>query len=194
MVELDPNNFERAQKLAEAQIRNGDLEAAGPHLAILAEGLAARGQHDDAINVAERGLAAKQDPKLARIAAQLYLDRGLPKDGAAAFVKIQLLYKHAPKDLDTLGLLARALYCQPRVLILDEGTANLDEATEELIADLVEKMPITRIVVAHRPALIRRATRVFRINERQIAEVDAPVNGDHRDVAVGSGPTLVSVG
>jgi ATP-binding cassette subfamily B protein RaxB len=91
-------------------------------------------------------------------------------------------------------LLARALYGQPRVLFLDEGTANLDEETEAAIADLIEKMPITRIVVAHRPALIRRATRVFRINERQIAEVDAPVNGDHRDVAVGSGPTLVSVG
>jgi ATP-binding cassette subfamily B protein RaxB len=91
-------------------------------------------------------------------------------------------------------LLARALYGQPRVLFLDEGTANLDEETEAAIADLIEKMPITRIVVAHRPALIHRATRVFRINERQIAEVDAPVNGDHRDVAVGSGPTLVSVG
>ena len=58
-------------------------------------------------------------------------------------------------------LLARALYNQPRVLFLDEGTANLDETTEEAIADLIEKLPITRIVVAHRPALIRRAKRVL---------------------------------
>jgi ATP-binding cassette, subfamily B, bacterial CvaB/MchF/RaxB len=68
-------------------------------------------------------------------------------------------------------LLARALYGQPRVLFLDEGTANLDEETEAAIADLIEKMPITRIVVAHRPALIRRATRVFLVKERQITEV-----------------------
>ena len=58
-------------------------------------------------------------------------------------------------------LLARALYGRPRVLFLDEGTANLDEGTEEAIANLVEKMPITRIVVAHRPALLRRANRTF---------------------------------
>ena len=54
-------------------------------------------------------------------------------------------------------LLARALYRQPRSSFLDEGTANLDEENEEIIADLIAQMPITRIVVAHRPALIRRA-------------------------------------
>ena len=68
-------------------------------------------------------------------------------------------------------LLARALYGQPRVLLLDEGTANLDESTEEAIADLIEKMPITRIVVSHRPALIRRAKRLFLVKDRQITEV-----------------------
>jgi ATP-binding cassette subfamily B protein RaxB len=68
-------------------------------------------------------------------------------------------------------LLARALYGQPRVLFLDEGTANLDEETEAAIADLIEKMPITRIVVAHRPALIHRATRVLLVKERRITEV-----------------------
>jgi ATP-binding cassette subfamily B protein RaxB len=82
-------------------------------------------------------------------------------------------------------LLARALYGQPRVLLLDEGTANLDEETEAAIADLIEKMPITRIVVAHRPALIRRATRVFRVKERHITEVRASGEGpsDRRAVA-----------
>jgi ATP-binding cassette subfamily B protein RaxB len=54
-------------------------------------------------------------------------------------------------------LLARALYRQPKILILHEGTANLDEQNEELIADLIDQMPITHIVVAHRPALLRRA-------------------------------------
>ncbi|MFO1186573.1 MAG: peptidase domain-containing ABC transporter [Alphaproteobacteria bacterium] len=58
-------------------------------------------------------------------------------------------------------LLARALYRNPKVLILDEGTANLDEANEEEIADLVSRLAITRIIVAHRPSLVRRATRVY---------------------------------
>ena len=48
---------------------------------------------------------------------------------------------------------AVALYHHPKVLVLDEGTANLDEMNEELIADLISAMSITRIVVARRPHL-----------------------------------------
>ena len=48
-------------------------------------------------------------------------------------------------------LLARALYRQPAVLVLDEGTANLDPASETAIADLIAELPITRSVVGHRP-------------------------------------------
>lgn len=58
-------------------------------------------------------------------------------------------------------LLARALYRQPRILILDEGTANLDVATEQVIADLIGSLPLTRVVIAHRPALLERADRVL---------------------------------
>ena len=65
-------------------------------------------------------------------------------------------------------LLARALYRNPRILFLDEGTANLDEKNEEMIADLIAQMPITRIVVAHRPALIRRAKIVYEVGGRKI--------------------------
>ena len=68
-------------------------------------------------------------------------------------------------------LLARALYRNPRVILLDEGTANLDETTEEAIADLIASMPITRVVVAHRPALLRRAHRILHLKDRQLREI-----------------------
>ncbi len=68
-------------------------------------------------------------------------------------------------------LIARALYRQPAVLLLDEGTANLDEENEERLANLITGLPMTRIVVAHRPALVRRADRVFRLSAGGLAEV-----------------------
>lgn len=67
-------------------------------------------------------------------------------------------------------LLARALYRNPKILFLDEGTANLDEANEEIIADLISQLPITRIVVAHRPALIRRARHVYEVGNRKLVK------------------------
>jgi ATP-binding cassette, subfamily B, bacterial CvaB/MchF/RaxB len=57
--------------------------------------------------------------------------------------------------------LARALYRDPDVLFLDEGTANLDPETELRIADMIAKLPMTRVVIAHRPALVERADYVI---------------------------------
>ena len=72
-------------------------------------------------------------------------------------------------------LLARALYRKPKVLVLDEGTANLDVETEEVIARLLSDMPITRLVVAHRPALIHRADKVYILDEGKLS-----LHGDGR--------------
>jgi len=65
-------------------------------------------------------------------------------------------------------LLARALYRRPKILVLDEGTANLDMETEEKIVDLVARLPMTRIVVAHRPALLKRADRVLELRHGKL--------------------------
>jgi len=70
-------------------------------------------------------------------------------------------------------LLARALYRKPKILVLDEGTANLDEQNEELIAELIDRMSITRIVVAHRPALLRRAKRAYEVGNRKLTLVQS---------------------
>jgi ATP-binding cassette subfamily B protein RaxB len=54
-------------------------------------------------------------------------------------------------------LLARALHRRPDLLVLDEGTANLDPELEDRVSDRIAAMPITRIAIAHRPALIDRS-------------------------------------
>jgi len=73
-------------------------------------------------------------------------------------------------------MLARALYRKPAILFLDEGTANLDEASEREIADLVAALQVTRIVVAHRPSLIARAGRVFDLIGGRLIERSAPLS------------------
>lgn len=82
-------------------------------------------------------------------------------------------------------LLARALYRRPAVLFLDEGTANLDPGTERRIADLVQDMAITRIVVAHRPELVARADRVLELVQGRLVEIRGPkpVLGSENDKA-----------
>jgi ATP-binding cassette subfamily B protein RaxB len=62
-------------------------------------------------------------------------------------------------------LLARALYQQPDVLFLDEGTANLDVETEGEIVALVAGLKITRVIVAHRPAFLEASDRVIRVSQ-----------------------------
>ena len=61
-------------------------------------------------------------------------------------------------------LLARALYQDPAVLLLDEGTANLDVETEGAIVKIIRDLPITRIIVAHRPAFLEASDRVVAIS------------------------------
>lgn len=68
-------------------------------------------------------------------------------------------------------LLARALYKKPIILCLDEGTANLDAETEKVIVDSVEKLQVTRIVVAHRPEFISRAKIVLHIGQNHALPV-----------------------
>ena len=60
-------------------------------------------------------------------------------------------------------LLARALYRNPRVLILDEGTAHIDPEREADIRAMLAGLSMTRIIVAHNPAMAEIADRVLRM-------------------------------
>ena len=62
-------------------------------------------------------------------------------------------------------MLARALYRDPDALFLDEGTANLDEENERAVGAMISQLPITRIVIAHRPLLVERAHLVFELKD-----------------------------
>jgi ATP-binding cassette subfamily B protein RaxB len=69
-------------------------------------------------------------------------------------------------------LLARALYRQPRILFLDEGTANLDVENERHINESLRMLNITRISVAHRPEMMAGADQILHV--QRTARLCAP--------------------
>jgi len=68
-------------------------------------------------------------------------------------------------------LLARALYKLPRILALDEATSHLDLANERAVTAQLAQMPMTRVIVAHRPETIAGAQRVVRLEEGRLLEI-----------------------
>lgn len=67
-------------------------------------------------------------------------------------------------------LLARALYAEPKILVLDEATSHLDVPREQAIAAMLAQLKITRVVVAHRAETIAAADRVLVLSNGQITE------------------------
>jgi ABC-type multidrug transport system fused ATPase/permease subunit len=67
---------------------------------------------------------------------------------------------------------ARALLAEPRILILDEATSNVDVRTERIIERGLERLLLgrTAIVIAHRLSTIRRAGRIVVLEHGQIVE------------------------
>lgn len=70
-------------------------------------------------------------------------------------------------------LLARALYREPKILVLDEATSHLDIYNEKQINNAIKRMNITRIIIAHRPETIRSADRIVMLNNGKFSEITA---------------------
>jgi tetratricopeptide (TPR) repeat protein len=108
MVGLDAQNPLPHLRLAEARCRVQSLDDAIESFWTAAELLLSLDRRDDALKVIERILHFKVDARYARVAAELYLQRGSREDGLQALTKLQVCFQADPKNLDTLGLLAQA--------------------------------------------------------------------------------------
>lgn len=67
-------------------------------------------------------------------------------------------------------LLARALYRQPKLLVLDEATSHLDVWNEKVVNDSIQALKLTRVIVAHRPETIAMADRVVVLQEGAVVQ------------------------
>jgi subfamily B ATP-binding cassette protein MsbA len=68
--------------------------------------------------------------------------------------------------------LARAILKDPRVLILDEATSDVDTETERLIQEALERVMAgrTTFVIAHRLSTVQRASRIVVLDHGRIVE------------------------
>ncbi len=76
-------------------------------------------------------------------------------------------------------IIARALAGSPKILMLDEATANIDSETEQVVQRALNELQgrVTMIVVAHRLSTIHHADRILVLDKGQLIE-----QGNHQQL------------
>ncbi|MFA7208767.1 MAG: ABC transporter ATP-binding protein [Parcubacteria group bacterium] len=66
----------------------------------------------------------------------------------------------------------RAVLRDPDILILDEATANIDTVTEQLLEEIIDRLPekTTKVIIAHRLNTIENADEIFFVNAGRITQ------------------------
>lgn len=72
--------------------------------------------------------------------------------------------------------IARALYSNPSVLVLDEATSSLDIETEQGVMKALRELKgeKTLVIVAHRASTVNYCSKFFRIEDARLVQIDSP--------------------
>jgi ABC-type bacteriocin/lantibiotic exporter with double-glycine peptidase domain len=72
-------------------------------------------------------------------------------------------------------LIARAVARKPRILLFDEATSALDNRTQDVVRQSLEKLRVTRLVIAHRLSTVRHADRIYVFEAGRIVQTGTPI-------------------
>ena len=80
--------------------------------------------------------------------------------------------------------IARVFLKNPPIVILDEATSSLDNYTEKLIQESLDKLAENRttLIIAHRMSTIKNADKIIVLNNGEVAEI-----GTHSTLMSGGG-------
>lgn len=67
-------------------------------------------------------------------------------------------------------MIARALVGNPSIIFLDEATSALDNHTQAIVKDSIDKLNVTRLVIAHRLSTVRDADKILVLGKGRIVE------------------------
>jgi ATP-binding cassette subfamily B protein RaxB len=76
-------------------------------------------------------------------------------------------------------LIARALYKQPKILLLDEASSHLDTATERRLNMRLQQLKITKIMIAHRPETIASAQHIIELSKQGVLDKSTQFKDRH---------------
>lgn len=112
------------------------------------------------------------DADVSRICALVGLDRVLARFDAGLEHQIREGGSGLSAGERQLISIARALLADPRILIFDEATSNIDRPTEQLIERALDQLlhGRTSIIIAHRLATARRADQILVVDHGQIVQ------------------------
>lgn len=67
-------------------------------------------------------------------------------------------------------MIARAIVRRPSILLMDEATSALDNRTQAIVAESLNHLNATRIVIAHRLSTVIHADRIFVIKAGEVVQ------------------------